>query len=412
MLIIFLFLQFCFADDCKDLPIIFKNLGTITRYNEIREVDMMTVRQTIASCSSRAEYANYSLQRLNELQRTGFRTSFSRFEEERKLGLTTNNERLRTLAIKGGIDPTLPHESTLATPRVECASFDYRNRLPPIRDQGSMSWCFGFCAADLLSFKTGKNVSPIDAAISGHEQWGRNIFRKTADLMMRTPGPGDMETGGRCSIALEGIMRAGGYCLDQNLPTHDVIYAERASDFRDQIERLQAVRAAEVVGAGPCSGDCEVTSTAMAASIAPRASRAELAAAVENPTDAVINLRNQACKKRTPFQARVRTAGTRFDKTMGYQQIATQLQRGNIVGIAYDDDVLNSRYAKGSVGHESTIVGQRWNATTKRCEFLLRNSWGKDCSVYRNGFSCESDGHLWIPVYDLLSVSEEITYLE
>jgi hypothetical protein len=34
-------------------------------------------------------------------------------------------------------------------------------RLPPVRDQGSTGWCDYYATADLLSFKTGHNISAI-----------------------------------------------------------------------------------------------------------------------------------------------------------------------------------------------------------------------------------------------------------
>ena len=49
--------------------------------------------------------------------------------------------------------------------------------------------------------------------------------------------------------------------------------------------------------------------------------------------------------------------------------------------------------------HASMIVGRRLDPSNKRCEFILRNSWGTSCSVYQNPYfkkHCEA-GHLFVP---------------
>ncbi len=41
------------------------------------------------------------------------------------------------------------------------------------------------------------------------------------------------------------------------------------------------------------------------------------------------------------------------------------------------------------------MEGRRWNSETRACEYLLRNSWGRNClPTYR--VECE-DGYLWVP---------------
>jgi hypothetical protein len=76
------------------------------------------------------------------------------------------------------------------------------------------------------------------------------------------------------------------------------------------------------------------------------------------------------------------------------------------VGIGYDPTFLvkgrNTPYVGSS--HTSSLVGSRWNSSTKQCEFKLRNSWGTDCKPmapeYRE--NCEKDGgYIWITAEDL-----------
>ena len=57
----------------------------------------------------------------------------------------------------------------IKTPEPECSSVDLRNEtLGPIRNQGEISWCYAFTAADVLQHTFGLNeiISPADLAIS------------------------------------------------------------------------------------------------------------------------------------------------------------------------------------------------------------------------------------------------------
>lgn len=44
--------------------------------------------------------------------------------------------------------------------------------------------------------------------------------------------------------------------------------------------------------------------------------------------------------------------------------------------------------------HASLIIGSKFNKTTKKCDFLIRNTWGTGCS-YHKDFKCES-GSIWV----------------
>lgn len=50
--------------------------------------------------------------------------------------------------------------------RDACSSLDFREELPPIRNQGYVGWCYGFTAADLLSHRSGQNISPVELSLN------------------------------------------------------------------------------------------------------------------------------------------------------------------------------------------------------------------------------------------------------
>lgn len=59
-----------------------------------------------------------------------------------------------------------------------------------------------------------------------------------------------------------------------------------------------------------------------------------------------------------------------------------------------------SDYYKNAGSHVSVLVGRRWNKQSKTCEFLLRNSWGKNCYSYSNpelkGKCDPNTGYVWL----------------
>ena len=48
----------------------------------------------------------------------------------------------------------------------KCQNTDLRSTLPPIRDQDSVGWCYAYLAADLVSQKSGKNISAVELALN------------------------------------------------------------------------------------------------------------------------------------------------------------------------------------------------------------------------------------------------------
>lgn len=85
-----------------------------------------------------------------------------------------------------------------------------------------------------------------------------------------------------------------------------------------------------------------------------------------------------------------------------WKTIDDQLTKGNILGLTIKSaDLLpeNKTQALAANGtgmfHALSAVGRRFNPKTQSCEYLLRNSWGKGCSIYNSDYECK-DGNIWI----------------
>lgn len=64
----------------------------------------------------------------------------------------------------------------------------------------------------------------------------------------------------------------------------------------------------------------------------------------------------------------------------------------------------NKEKFEGRCGHHaSVIMGRQFNEETGKCQYMIQNSWGTDCSGYPDHLKCE-DGKFWIDE-DLLETS-------
>jgi len=66
--------------------------------------------------------------------------------------------------------------------------------------------------------------------------------------------------------------------------------------------------------------------------------------------------------------------------------------------VDYDARILVNKHHRGislNELHTSGIVGRRWNSEKKSCEFLIRDSYGEQCTDYDPSYDCE-DGYVWL----------------
>ena len=60
--------------------------------------------------------------------------------------------------------------------------------------------------------------------------------------------------------------------------------------------------------------------------------------------------------------------------------------------------------------HSSIIIGRRWK--NGRCEYNIRNSWGKSCASYKEGIECNREqGTFWVSDEQLFQASSNIRYI-
>ena len=96
-------------------------------------------------------------------------------------------------------------------------------------------------------------------------------------------------------------------------------------------------------------------------------------------------------------------SSSRWQKDILMKALDDSISKGEPAGIGYNYNQLNGEEGMG--GHASLVVGRRSNPDNGKCEYLLRNSWGKNCeqregdglTCHKNCDSsgCRYSGHFW-----------------
>ncbi len=265
---------------------------------------------------------------------------------------------------------------------------DLRNEvLGEVRDQDSIGWCYAFAGAELLTYKIGKKVSAVDVAMNYNDGWFNNILKRV--------GWGEQDFAGASAqgigTAISNTKEKGGACLETNLRSEDNGYSTIMSNLTE-IDNIKKK-----------SGSFQSSTCPSAVQrVFPSIQAKEFMDIAENSSRATLMsmLSDKACKPRIRLKGvEVEYVSPSFfsgDTADVFNQIDKQLNRKNILAIAYNAELLYNRNAKKFGGHMSNIVGRRFNKNNGECEYLIRNSWGRGCSSYDPYYTCEA-GNIWVP---------------
>lgn len=304
---------------------------------------------------------------------------------------------------------TLSLISSVLANEVECKNVDLRDSsvVGPVRNQGSLGWCFAYAAADLYGHALKKRISPIDIALSYYQD---NPNYSRADENMMTS-----YRAGRQDYVFNTVLRHG-VCLDnkvsafrQDAPER-IIEIERlsnriseltgnTSERRSQIVRLVQSNFHLLNGIFPTSN----YSTLRDAFLDLDARKAPLVSLVDN-----------ICGNRIPID-HLRMRGGAFTPDSSVNQIRRIV--GNAkrpVLIGYNAALLrNPNLTDTRMNHISTIMGTR--VFRGKCQYLLKNSWGGNDSSYHwplRTVWASDNGHTWIPESLVRKMAKEVRWVQ
>ncbi|MBC7427810.1 MAG: hypothetical protein H7336_04300 [Bacteriovorax sp.] len=315
------------------------------------------------------------------------------------------------LLMNSALAEGLPLECKASDSDKKTKSIDLRSEMPPLRDQGSIGWCYGFTAADLMShylYKTKgksllnpKNEDYLSKKFSVSAIGVSTAYNESVRVGYNNDLRGKMLTelqklnkkvfpeGGTVAEAIK-IAAAKGICFEKDLSADDFSYV---NDYRCAIKNNCV--AADIFNivydtpgeAASCNDLFSIQK--MFSTLDIKTIQKILATSARE--NAINNLVNASCGNRF--------ANTKFDMQKGpvvqaynlggintpailMASMDLALDKGVPVGILYFSDFLTREEKSQTLKHASTIVGKRFNPKTCEVEYILRNSWGTGCGNY------------------------------
>ncbi len=271
------------------------------------------------------------------------------------------------------------------------------------KNQDTIGWCYSYTASDLVAHVLGKEPSAVHMATLMNDKFLFKMF-------------GVKEGGWTDSVIKE--MISEGMCLEKNLPSTDYKFVTRGYDLKKLFDEILELSKKYYQNPHTKNNDAnysdhqEYTQNDVLLDLCskrinllkgmgelfPKANMNQISEILlkSDPSSAFKKITDLSCpiEKGSDVKAlKVKTVGTK-DKI--FSTIDEQLTKGNILGMHYTAEFLyNYKESATFANHASSIVGRRFNSKTGSCEYLLRNSWGKDCGSYDKNYEC-NDGHVWI----------------
>lgn len=287
--------------------------------------------------------------------------------------------------------------------RASCTPVDLRGpRLGPPRDQDSIGWCYAYAMADLLSYRLGVQVSAADLAVNFNREYKQpGAVSRTVGRLFGSDPDQKIREGGWVTETLEAAKKAGGACRESNFRSDD-------NGYNDLMKTLQQLARGSQANPNQCLSAARATFPTIPGG------EVQTILASTAGIRRFETLANRACHPRISLAGIEAINISTFDRTPQKltDQVDAQLNRKQPVSITYNAACIVAANCEGDRGtHESLIVARRFNAETRLCEYLVRNSWGRSCRGQGRGMDCE-EGHVWMPKPDLHRGMYEITYLQ
>lgn len=139
-------------------------------------------------------------------------------------------------------------------------------------------------------------------------------------------------------------------------------------------------------------------------------------AAKSDITNVGSNLANVACEPRfkptTPLKFKNISGGNSLSSSQ-FNQVDNVLSKNQPLTLTLNMEKLynfGGSTIKSQPIHAITLVGRKYNPSTGKCEYILRNSWGPECD-HRYKVRCEN-GYLYVDGDTLKSITSQADYIE
>jgi hypothetical protein len=300
-----------------------------------------------------------------------------------------------------------------------CTPLDLRNDiLGDVRNQDEVSWCYAYTASDLISYHY--NLPRISAAATATDYNSQKFFVRLKRLLNLYFYFGDRDLfkmehqTGFIELSLSQSFKKG-VCLSSDLPTDLVkkIYHNDDGSTQEVMVRMKEAQLQMVESIRLIKKGKYTINTLPYHYEFPHIDKEAYFRILSTSSRKTYfkKIVAESCTNRLPVdRAKIIQ---RLNGRKVFVRLNQILNRNQIVGIDYSSNVLRNLDVTNphKQMHTSSIVGRKFNPVRNQCEYLIRNTYGKDCSVYDPRVECE-EGNVWIPEKDLFRNLLRLTWLE
>lgn len=318
----------------------------------------------------------------------------------------------------------LPEAFAQTVPKSSCTDIDVREVNPVIknndqlrahfqtpRNQDSIGWCYAFTSADLMSAELGVPVSGMHLSTIYN-----NLILKTPWMLkekdedkIRNPEGWaftDVYEGGRVQDAIKEAISKGRICTEKGLPFDQT----HTNQIHDLIRGLEELKPQVILSSMDQATVCREISSIVNPFVVSAQNMTAIADSLvrDNLNQTLLLFADHACKEwvnQIP-KMNVKIVRKSKDPEAFLKEVNFNIVKGRLQTVDYDVKLISD--SEGF--HSSIIIGRRWN--NGRCEYNIRNSWGKSCASYKVGIDCNREqGTFWVSDEQLFQASNNIRYI-
>jgi hypothetical protein len=300
-----------------------------------------------------------------------------------------------------------------ATPD-SCPKADFSSRLGEVRDQGYIGSCYAQAAADLVTYETGTRISASHISLAAVADDGlveTTVKDETSGKEIACGPKKDMTKsislleGGHIPETIAEVSKIG-FCSEKEFPSGDAYYYAVSSTVDSLFTHPY------------CDKHFDMGIYFSMKSLAPLTSKGQALKMLASKCSDKIFLKKEIQSLSHGFnEVSPKSRKEILQKThelLEKKQIAAVYVRP-VESLMKDswEDLLKSLGCDGVLGspHSMVVVGREFNQAKNRCEFKVRNSWGKDCTQYDEKFRCE-DGYVWMSEQDYMELVFAVEWLQ
>jgi hypothetical protein len=317
---------------------------------------------------------------------------------------------------------------------------DISGEMPPIRNQGGFGWCHSHVAADLFGHKIGKHLSATSIAFNYFNGGAGESYNDLSDYRERAADrlfilwplkyyirqnfeetkaeiTENTDSGALgLDMILERNKEALNLCLESEFPSNDIDNA--LVDTLDLLEEIQESKDKFKV----TSMKCFYVNTLLG--IFPSALPDQILTALEFDllNDGLGFMMYARCQLDSKLIKDISLESIPYVKGREeevFQKINDIVDSNRPVGLSINSEIMDidqfaDKDSSGPSGHMVSIVGKKWNEKRKRCEYLIRNSWGEDYDGSDAGREADSShpGHVWLSKSALARNLKKVIYVK